>query len=261
MSREPTSQIVDILTKKVEQAKSGNYFELLDLPEDADSKQVKDAYFRLARLVHPDSVQKEALQDRKEDAAYIFEHVTKAYQVLSDAQKREDYVLALKENRPPSPEEQSKIAGEQAKISLHQGRMLLNRRQYAEAEEHFMLLTQLKPDEPRGYLYLGWSLFQNQQRKLEDRLEEARTAFEEVLKLDKENADAHYYMGLYHKEKGNMEEVHRSIKKALKFNPSHVPSLREQRLLEMRESKGPKQQSIGDYMKTLWAQLTKKKGE
>jgi len=263
MVREPTTQIRDILTTKVRQAKEGDLFALLDLESDATPQEIKQAYFRLARLVHPDSLQKQSLQDRKADAAFVFERVTQAYQTLIDPRKREAYLRSLEGGGPVvESESEGRLAEEQAKIALYQGKTMLNRRAYSEAEKFFKQFTELKPNDARGFLFLGWCLFQNKDRELNERLEEARAAFKQALKLDEFSADAHYYLALYYKEKGMMDQVRKHLKAALELKKDHVPALREQRLLDMRgTSDQPGTPSVGEFVKGLFSRFGKKKEE
>ena len=57
-----------------------DYYAVLDVPRDASPDQIKKAYRRLARELHPD------VNPAEEER---FKEVTKAYEVLSDPQKRE----------------------------------------------------------------------------------------------------------------------------------------------------------------------------
>jgi molecular chaperone DnaJ len=57
-----------------------DYYAVLDVPRDATIEQIKRAYRRLARQLHPDV---------NPDEEERFKEVTKAYEVLSDPQKRE----------------------------------------------------------------------------------------------------------------------------------------------------------------------------
>lgn len=62
-----------------------DYYELLEVPRDADPAQLKKAYKKLAAKHHPDRNQDDP------SAADRFKDVSEAYQVLSDPQKRELY--------------------------------------------------------------------------------------------------------------------------------------------------------------------------
>ena len=65
---------------------SQDLYDVLGVPRDASSEEIKKAYRRLARQLHPDVNPDEATQER-------FKEVTRAYDVLSDPQKRQMYDL------------------------------------------------------------------------------------------------------------------------------------------------------------------------
>jgi molecular chaperone DnaJ len=65
---------------------SQDLYETLGVPRDADNDAIKKAYRRLARQLHPDVNPDPETQER-------FKEVTRAYEVLSDAEKRRMYDL------------------------------------------------------------------------------------------------------------------------------------------------------------------------
>ena len=63
---------------------SQDLYDLLGVPRDADGDTIKKAYRRLARQLHPDVNPDPETQER-------FKEVSRAYEVLSDPQKRAAY--------------------------------------------------------------------------------------------------------------------------------------------------------------------------
>ena len=64
-----------------------DYYAILGVPRDASAEQIKRAYRKLARELHPDVNPDAAAQQR-------FQDVTAAYEVLTDPQKRRSLTWA-----------------------------------------------------------------------------------------------------------------------------------------------------------------------
>ncbi|KAA8494221.1 DnaJ protein ERDJ3B [Porphyridium purpureum] len=62
-----------------------DYYQILGLPRDADQRQIKSRYRKLAKKYHPDKNQGNA------DAAARFQEVADAFETLSDEEKRRVY--------------------------------------------------------------------------------------------------------------------------------------------------------------------------
>jgi len=61
-----------------------DYYEVLDVPRDADARTIKNAFRQLARRYHPDT-------STEPDAEQRFKEIAEAYGVLSDPAKRASY--------------------------------------------------------------------------------------------------------------------------------------------------------------------------
>jgi chaperone protein DnaJ len=64
---------------------AADYYDVLGVPRNADPKQIKTAYRRLARKYHPD------VNPNDKNAEAKFKEVSEAYEVLSDPEKRKFY--------------------------------------------------------------------------------------------------------------------------------------------------------------------------
>jgi molecular chaperone DnaJ len=67
--------------------KTRDYYEVLDVPRNADERAIKQAYRKLARLYHPDVTGDDG------PATERFREITQAYETLSDPKRRRSYDL------------------------------------------------------------------------------------------------------------------------------------------------------------------------
>ncbi|TBR08869.1 MAG: J domain-containing protein [Candidatus Nitrosotenuis sp.] len=70
--------------KQVQESKLPNYYDMLGVPNDADQKQIKSRFRQLVKELHPD-------KSRDEKTAERLAEISKAYKILSDAEKRKTY--------------------------------------------------------------------------------------------------------------------------------------------------------------------------
>ena len=73
-------------------ATSADYFELLGVTPASDKRDVKRAYFRISKEFHPDRHYGEDLGSFAPWLKVVFEAVTRAFQVLSNKKRRNEYM-------------------------------------------------------------------------------------------------------------------------------------------------------------------------
>ncbi len=74
-----------------------DYYQILEVPKEADKDQLKKAYRNLAQQWHPDKHQQDSKE--QEEAAEKFKEISEAYSVLSDPEKKSNYDLTGDPNR------------------------------------------------------------------------------------------------------------------------------------------------------------------
>jgi serine/threonine protein kinase len=99
---EPTERRRELLAA-YEAMKTRTHFEVLGLPRASNATQVKDAYFRLARLYHADVQLEPDVADLKREIAALYLRVGEAYEILIDPEKRGRYESLLGRPRPTPP--------------------------------------------------------------------------------------------------------------------------------------------------------------
>jgi curved DNA-binding protein CbpA len=70
---------------------SVNHYQLLDVPVDADKKAVKDAYYRVVTVFHPDRYFGKNVGAFKPKLEKIFGRLTEAHDILTRKRSREEY--------------------------------------------------------------------------------------------------------------------------------------------------------------------------
>lgn len=76
---------------------TADHYQILELPHDANEREIKRAYYRLAKQLHPDKASDPASAKAAEERMAL---VSQAYNVLKDTQRRSEYDAALKSERP-----------------------------------------------------------------------------------------------------------------------------------------------------------------
>jgi tetratricopeptide (TPR) repeat protein len=123
-----------------------SYFELLDIPRDADTKQIKRAYFSLSKIYHPDRYFRANLGHYSALLEQIFRKLVEAYELLSDPNTRSEIertMGAMPEPEPePAPVEEESEAGAAPKRKLPP-RKLTKRQTLERLRRHFRLPPQI----------------------------------------------------------------------------------------------------------------------
>ena len=70
---------------------SQSHYELLSIPPDADKSTIRQAYFRLSKVFHPDTLYGKKLGSYQAKMEAVFKRLTDAYEVLGKKQKRQKY--------------------------------------------------------------------------------------------------------------------------------------------------------------------------
>ena len=118
-----------------------DHFEMLGVTTAADDKEIRAAYARLARMLHPDACRDPILADVDEQRETVFVRVREAYEALRDPGKRSEYEAELRRRAPrpaaspPAPEAPAPGASSPERLEeiVATGEELLQNGQYGEA--------------------------------------------------------------------------------------------------------------------------------
>jgi curved DNA-binding protein CbpA len=189
---------------------SSNYYEILGVPQNANSADIKAAYYRLVRKYHPDLNQADlAAQDK-------FCQVTEAYQVLNDPERRSLYDRLI--NNLDNARASNSQAGDptrDAEAAYTRGLDKLNRSDYKEAIARFTEAISLHASYTVAYNSRGLAYY-----KLGDSAS-AIIDYTQAIRLNPSFAEAYYNRGLARFRLGYSQAAIEDFSKAGELQPNY----------------------------------------
>ena len=212
---EPEVEVDSAFIKKVEDTfnmlKSADLYSILDVEKNATHDEIKKAYYRVAKIFHPDrhfSLPSETLKNKLNA---IFPQITEAYRILSDQKMRSGYDQSI--SIKPAKIEKSNV--EIARVRFREGKEAMRNGSFAYAAELFGQAAYLDSSMSIYYFHMGLAY------ERAKKLREAEKAFRHALKIDPFNADYLAELGNVYLKLDLLLRAKTTFEKALKFDPSH----------------------------------------
>lgn len=223
------------IISRAEKIETQSYFEMLEVSKESSSDAVRDAYFKLAKVFHPDRA-RAGLEDLRDTLEYIFSNINEAYSTLSDKEKRARYLSLLREGGGTMAD-QKKIQGiVDAAMNYQKAEVCLRRKDFAEAERLAQLAVEASPDDGEYLALAAW--IQLSQRPNEVKVDDLVDKLKKAQARAKEAEKPNFYLAMALKRAGQMQAAIIYFKRASIANPRNLDALRELRLWEMRKEKG-----------------------
>ncbi len=213
----PLSEEDEILLKKVDEIYSHisslSMTELLEVEEKTDSETIKKNYYRLAKEFHPDRYFSSTDPSVKIKLTAIFDAITKAYNILKDDRKRDEYFASL---LGPKQDEGVLDVNVRAAEQFREGVADFKKGDFWSAIDKFKWATKMATKNATYWSYLSLAY-----SKVPGRVKEAEEALLTAMKLDPYNAELHSHLGLVYMKAGLKKRAHAAFQKALKIDPKN----------------------------------------
>lgn len=193
-----------------------DYYEVLGVWPTADSDTIKKAYFKLAKMHHPD-VAGEATGNDGVD----FKLINEAFSVLSDAVQRREFDEKLKRKTGGTQQERREADKRSAQLSYDQARSAMRQNRYDKAAVLLKAAVKFDDSNPAYHSWYGFAL-----GVLRTQLHEARDACKKALEMEFYNADYHANLGFVYMQAGLASTAMECFEEALKWDPDHPVALR-----------------------------------
>ncbi|RKI40490.1 molecular chaperone DnaJ, partial [Corallococcus sp. AB049A] len=211
--------------------KGQNHFQRLGLTEQTEGSAVKIAYFRLAKLYHPDTLPPGAPQELEKLKAEVFAYIGDAYRALSDDKSRAAYIEELKSGGGDGVDVQAIL---QAEELFQKSCILVKARKYPEAVKMLNDAIALNAEEPEFFAWRGYARF----LAAPDKKAAQPEAFREIQAAIKRNercAPAHYFLGVIAKLCGDATGALKHFKRTVELQPDHIDAMREVRMASQKK--------------------------
>lgn len=212
-----------------------DYYQVLEIKPDAKPDEIRKAYFRLAKMYHPDlSTGGDSAENTE-----CFLNIQKAYEILSSVEKRRNYDAIHRQTRPgegaaATAEREAKSAPRPAwvrKPSIDEERdarkaysridTLMEQGDFERAAEVLRVIVKTIPNDPEYQSKYGYVM-----ANLGGSLHKARDMCRRAVEAEPYNADYHAQLGFVYLQAGLTKTAMDCFDTALSYDPGHSMALR-----------------------------------
>ncbi len=192
-----------------------NYYQLFKIKNDVKFSEIKTIYFKYAKKFHPDRVAEAPDPNIKDKANYVFGSINKAYETLSNADKRKEYDSKI--SKGETNEDLNENLINKAKILYRKAITLHKQAKFWEATN--LLDESVKLDNSKASYFL---LLATCQMNVISLRRAAQKNFEKALELDPWNEESMVRMGLLFELEQMQQRAEGFFRKALSINPDNA---------------------------------------
>jgi tetratricopeptide (TPR) repeat protein len=187
-----------------------DHYSLLGVETTASVAVLKRAYLKAAKRFHPDALSRLGLDDLKREANELFAAITRAHEVLSDADRRREYDAALEGHVQVDAD---RVA--QAESLYRKAELMMRAGQFTGALDLVQAAVTLWPEDAAYQGALGWCLY----KKVPPDEARAREHLEKAVALDAQDAVAHLRLAIVLKAAGDSAAAARLTARARQLDP------------------------------------------
>jgi len=202
---------------------SQDYYQILDISRSAEPHEIRKAYFRFAKMYHPDRHTDSDMAELKDQLNTLFINVTEAYNILSREDSREKYTSALgrgvkRYSRGDEvPASQQNTQKTTAMTQFNEGLKQFHLNNFWGAEEAFSWAVKLDPSNAEYVFHHGLAL-----ARIPRRRHDAEVLFKQALKMAPSKIDYYMELGTFYSKNGLKAKALATFNDALRRDPNSL---------------------------------------
>jgi curved DNA-binding protein CbpA len=206
-------------------ARDMDYYDVFNLKNNATFNEIKEVYYQFAKKFHPDRLGEFSNSEMREKANFVFARINKAFEVLSNEEKRREYDMkGYKEIR--DSEKSSENLVEKANLYYRKAKTLYAQQRFRETASLMEEVIRNDAGKAAYYLLLGLA-----QSNIPNLRRVAEKNFQKVIELEPWNPEPYAALGLLFQYEKMDKRAENFFRKALAIDPEH--GLAKKRLSEM----------------------------
>lgn len=221
---EDQGEILQLLCQKHKHLILTDFYQRLDLSMGAPIAEVDRAHQDLVKLFTPDNPDAYS-EEVCECAQEIVHLLDEARDALMDPRRRARYNVAMRlpfRDLKGSSRRKRRLA---ARTHYERGQTYLHQKRYPRACRAFLHAISLGGDNPAFLAGYGWALYCADPNARS----QAVSYLKRALTLDSRCDDAHFYMGVIHRQRGEVDAAKVSFNLCWQANPARQDALRHYR--------------------------------
>jgi DnaJ-domain-containing protein 1 len=212
----------DEVLGRLARAMGGDHYTVLGLDRTASRAQIRDAYYSLARRLHPDRFRTGDLQDLLARIEKFFKRVTEAYNTLYDPDLRREYNEMLESTFKKTEDTEKTDTRYLAKQNYLRGKELIEKRRFVDAVPFLENAVRMDDSQADYHYELGTLLVRNPRRKQDAEHHLFRTS-----QLDPSRWGVYLALGHLYRRAEKVQEAARMFREVLKWENGQPDAIRE----------------------------------
>jgi len=214
------------------------YYEILGLTSEASPDEIRTAYFEYAKKFHPDRITHAPDPGINEKANFVFSEINRAFEALSDSEKRRQYDLDVVREKNSEGTGAGKSV-ERASLLHRKAKTLYNQKNYWEAVTLLEESIRLNPKRGAYFLLLGMA-----QIHIPTMIRAAEKNLSKASELDPWSAEPLVALGILFQNENMPKRAENFFRKAISIDPENKIARKRLKELEKSASKSTVKNSI-----------------
>jgi curved DNA-binding protein CbpA len=223
---------INDLYEKIKSSKL-DYYELFGVKNTAPTSEIKETYFRFSKKYHPDRLPVAPDSTVKKKANEVFAEINKAFEVLSNENKKREYDFkGYKEKQKGKVEVSPGNQPQKARELYLKANAFYKLKRYWEAASMLEDAVRMDASKPSYFLLLGLC-----QAKSPETVKMAEKNLNIAAEMEPWNADPVFALGELYRSENFLKKAKVHFKKALELNMDHTLAGKAIKDLELIYSK------------------------